>query len=70
VVQVFHRALRYYPLNTITPMGHTYLYLHIYVTRKINEPNLGTCYKGSALSDVVEFWIGQYFHLVFEGLTL
>ena len=41
-------------------MRHAYLHLHVSVTRMINEPNLGTCYKGSALSDVGEFWIGQY----------
>jgi hypothetical protein len=66
----FHRAIRYYPANTFTPMRHTYLHLHVSVTRKINEPNLGTCYKSSVLSDVGEIWIGQYLCLSLRRINI
>ena len=65
--QVSLTVLHFSLVQVIPPLLHTDLYLHAAVNGRTNGRNTGTLKKSTVLSEIMEQWIGTYFHFVFKG---
>jgi hypothetical protein len=61
LAQLFLPVILFPPVGTIAPVLHTYLHLHVVLSRRTKGPNLGTLQKIKALSENGEHWIQSYF---------